>query len=340
MRTITLEEHFVTQSFLRATTTADTPIPPQIAALQPKLLDIGTGRIAAMDESAIDLRVLSLASMGFDSLDAATATPLARDINDELAAAVRANPTRFAGFAVLPLKDPAAAARELERCITQLGFCGAMVDGTTSTSGAPSLHAKPSDPASLFLDDARFLPVWETAARLNVPMYLHPAPPPAAVQHAYYSGLPGITGHLLSIAGWGWHIETGLHTLRLILSGLFDKLPDLQLIIGHMGEGLPYALARSSAVLSHAAHHLKCPVAEYFQTNIHITTSGYFTQPPLDCALEVVGLARMMFSIDYPFSPNTRGRDYLNTLAKTFSPEDLSRFAHGNAEKLLRLPPA
>jgi predicted TIM-barrel fold metal-dependent hydrolase len=340
MRTITLEEHFVTQSFLRATTSASTPLPPQIAALQPKLLDIGSGRIAAMDESAIDLQVLSLATSGLDSLDAATAISLTHDINDELAAAVCAYPTRLAGFAVLPLKDPAAAAAELERCVSQLGFCGAMVDGTTSTSGAPAVNAQSSDPASLFLDDARFLPVWEAAARLNVPIYLHPAPPPAPVQHAYYSGLPGQTGHLLSIAGWGWHIETGLHTLRLILSGLFDKLPNLQLIIGHMGEGLPYALARTSAVLSNVAHHLRHPVAEYFQTNIHITTSGYFTQPPLQCALEVVGLDRMMFSVDYPFSPNTRGRDYLNTLSQTLSPDALAQLVHGNAEKLLRFPPS
>lgn len=340
MRTIALEEHFVTESFLRATR-AQNPnaaVPPQIAALLPKVLDLGAGRIAAMDESAIDLQILSLAAMGFDSLDAATAIPLARDINDELAAAIRANPSRFAGFAALPLKDPTAAAAELERCITQLGFCGALLDGTTSTAGAPALHASPSDPASLFLDDPRFLPVFEAAAHLNIPIYLHPAPPPAAVQHAYFSGLPGQSGNLLSIAGWGWHAETGLHTLRLILSGLFDRLPALQLIIGHMGEGLPYALARSSGILSNAAPHLRQPVAEYFQTNIHITTSGYFTQPPLQCALEVIGIDRLMFSVDYPYSPNTRGRTFLNEI--NLAPEDLARFTHRNAEQLLKLASA
>jgi predicted TIM-barrel fold metal-dependent hydrolase len=342
MRTIALEEHFLTQSFLRATHNASTPIPPQIAALQPKLLDLGAGRIAAMDESAIDLQVLSLAASGLDALPASTAIPLTRDINDELAAAIRQNPTRLAGFAILPLKDPAASAAELERCVTKLGFCGAMVDGTTSTSGAPALNAQPSDPASLFLDDSRFLPIWEAAAHLNVPIYLHPAPPPAAVQHAYYSNLPGPSGdqlgHILSIAGWGWHIETGLHTLRLILSGLFDRLPSLQLIIGHMGEGLPYALARTSPILSNAATHLRQPVAGYFQTNIHITTSGYFTQPPFRCALEVIGLERLMFSIDYPFSPNTRGRTFLNEV--DLRPEDLASLTHRNAEQLLKLSPA
>ena len=228
MRTITLEEHFLTESFVRATGA------PRFAELQPKLLDLGAGRIADMDEAGIDLQVLSLASMGFDALDVATATALAHDVNDELADAVRAHPDRLAGFAMVALKDANAAAAELDRCITRLGFAGVLVDGTTH---------------GLFLDDASFLPFFEAAAHLNVPVYLHPAPPPDAVRQAYFSGLPGELGFLLSIAGWGWHAETGLHTLRLIVSGLFDRFRTLQLIIGHMGEGLPYALARSSGCL-------------------------------------------------------------------------------------------
>jgi uncharacterized protein len=321
MRTITLEEHFVTESFLRATGAYGKTVPPQLAALQPKLLDLGAGRIAAMDEAGIDLQVLSLAAMGFDALDAATASALARDVNDELAAAVAAHPKRLAGFAALALKDPAGAAAELERCVTKLGFRGALVDGTTG---------------GLFLDDPQFLPVFETAQKLGVPVYLHPAPPPETVKQAYFSGLPGELGHLLSIAGWGWHAETGLHTLRLIVSGLFDKVPGLQLIIGHMGEGLPYAMARSSGILSGPAK-LQRPVAEYFKSNIHLTTSGYFTLPPLQCALEVVGIERMMFSVDYPFSPNTRGRAFLDQAAGVLTTEDLEKLAHGNAERLLGL---
>jgi uncharacterized protein len=321
MRTITLEEHFVTESFLRATGAYGKTVPPQLAALQPKLLDLGAGRIAAMDEAGIDLQVLSLAAMGFDALDAATASALARDVNDELAAAVAAHPKRLAGFAALALKDPAGAAAELERCVTKLGFRGALVDGTTG---------------GLFLDDPQFLPVFETAQKLGVPVYLHPAPPPETVKQAYFSGLPGELGHLLSIAGWGWHAETGLHTLRLIVSGLFDKVPGLQLIIGHMGEGLPYAMARSSGILSGPAK-LQRPVAEYFKSNIHLTTSGYFTLPPLQCALEVVGMERMMFSVDYPFSPNTRGRAFLDQAAGVLTTEDLEKLAHGNAERLLGL---
>jgi predicted TIM-barrel fold metal-dependent hydrolase len=321
MRTITLEEHFVTESFLRATGAYGKSAPPYLVELQSKLLDLGAGRIAAMDEASVDLQLLSLAAIGVDELDAVTSTSLFRDINDELAAATRSHPTRLAGFATLALKEPATAAIEFERCITQLGFHGALLDGTTD---------------GLFLDDPRFLPIFEIAAHLNVPIYLHPAPPPAPVQQAYFSGLPGELGHLLSIAGWGWHAETALHTLRLIVSGLFDRLPTLQLIIGHMGEGLPYALARSSSVLSQAAH-LRQPVADYFKSNIHLTTSGYFTQPPLQCAIDVVGIDRLMFSVDYPFSPNTRGRTFLNNLQQTLTEEDLTKLTHRNAEQLLNL---
>src|ERR1700678_2676817 len=269
MRTISLEEHFITESFVRAVGAR------RFAELQPKLLDLGAGRIADMDEAGIDLQVLSLASMGFDALDKATATALAHDVNDEVADAVRAQPNRLAAFAMVSLKDANAAAAELDRCVTRTGFPGALVDGTTE---------------GLFLDDPRFLPFFEAAAHLNVPVYLHPAPPPDSVRQAYFSGLPDELGFFLSIAGWGWHAETGLHTLRLIVAGVFDRFPALQLIIGHMGEGLPYALARSSGMLSAASPNLRQPVAAYFQSNIHLTTSGYFTHPPLRCALEVVGL--------------------------------------------------
>jgi uncharacterized protein len=321
MRTITLEEHFVTESFLRATGAYGKAGPPQMAELQPKLLDLGAGRIAAMDEAGIGFQVMSLAAMGFDALDAADATALAQDVNDELVEAVKAHPDRLGGFATLGLKDADGAVAELERCCTKLGFLGALVDGTVE---------------GLFLDHARFLPVFEAAEKLGVPVYLHPAPPPETVREAYFSGLPGELGMLLSIAGWGWHAEAGLHTLRLIVSGLFDKVPGLQLIVGHMGEGLPYAMARSSGILSGPAR-LRQPVAEYFKSNIHLTTSGYFSLPPLKCALEVVGIERMMFSVDYPFSPNTRGRAFLDQAAGVLGAEDLERLANGNAARLMKI---
>ena len=323
MRTITLEEHFATVALLKATGGYAQEGP--MGHLRPRLLDIGAGRIAAMDEAGIDLQVLSSVAMGFDALDAATATSLARDVNDELAQAVSDSHSRLAGFATLALKDPAAAANELDRCIRAHGFKGAMLDGTID---------------GLFLDDPRFLPVFEAAVALDVPIYLHPAPPPEPVMKAYYSGLPGPhgeqLGQMLSIAGWGWHAETALHTLRLIVSGLFDRLPALQLIIGHMGEMLPMALARSSSALSQFSHSQR-PVADYFRTNIHVTTSGYFTLPPLQCALDVLGIDRMMFSVDYPFSANTKGRDYLTAVSKLLDPADLDKLTHANAERLLKL---
>jgi uncharacterized protein len=318
MKTITLEEHFLTESYLRA---EKDDLSAQFSALHSKLLDLGAGRIAAMDEAGIDLQVLSLVAFALEGLDAATGTALARDVNDELAAAVKANPTRLAGFATVALKDPGAAVAELERCVSKLGFVGVMLNGTVEGK---------------FMDDPAFLPVLEEAARLNVPVYLHPAPAPAVVKEAYFSGLPGELGNMLSIAGWGWHAETGLHTLRLIVSGVFDKVPGLQLVIGHMGEGLPFALARSSGILSGPAK-LQRTVAEYFKTNIHLTTSGYFTLPPLQCALEVVGIERMMYSVDYPFSPNTKGKEFLDKVAGVLSAEDMEKFVGGNAEKVLGL---
>jgi predicted TIM-barrel fold metal-dependent hydrolase len=274
-----------------------------------------------MDDAGIDLQVLSLAAIGFDALDASTATSLARDVNDELAAAVRANPSRLASFACLALKDAESAAKELERSIKKLGFCGVLLDGTT---------------AGKFLDDPQFTPVFEAAVALNIPIYLHPAPPPEAVFDTYFTGLPAGVGQMLSIAGWGWHAETALHTLRLIASGIFDRFPTLQLMIGHMGEMLPMALVRTSQALSHVAK-LRQPVAAYFRSNIHLTTSGYFTRPPLQCALDVVGIDRLMFSIDYPFSSTTKGSDYLAELEQFLSPEDLAKLTHRNAEALLSL---
>jgi predicted TIM-barrel fold metal-dependent hydrolase len=319
MRTITLEEHFVTANFVKATG-GNVNVPPAFQKLQAQLLDLEASRIAAMDEAGVDLQVLSLAAMGFDGLDSATATSLARDINDELAAAVKAHPDRFAGLATLGMKDPAEAAKELERCIHTLKFNGALLNGTMGGE---------------FLDRPQFLPVLESAQSLNVPVYLHPAPPPRPVKDAYFSNLPGETGQLLSLAGWGWHAETALHSLRMIVSGLFTRLPKLQVIIGHMGEGIPYALARSNQILSGVTKHLPQEVAAYFHQNFHVTTSGYFTVDPFQCALDVMGIDRLMYSVDYPFSSNMQGQEFLKSL--TISPDDMAKLTHQNAEALLKL---
>jgi uncharacterized protein len=319
MKTIALEEHFVTAGILKATGGYGAAMPPRLQRIQTHLLDVGTGRIAAMDEAGIDLQVLSLTTL-VGSLQAASASAVLHDVNDELAAAVSAHPDRFAGFAALNARDPETAAKEFERCVNNLSFKGALFSGTTDGD---------------FLDQPKFIPIFEAAIALRVPVYIHPAPPPKAVKDVYYSGLPGETGLVLSIAGWGWHTEVGLHCLRLILSGLFDRFPELQIIIGHMGEGVPYALARSNHLLTAAAGHLKLSVAEYFHRNVHVTTSGYFTLPPFQCAYDVVGIDRLMFSVDYPFSTNTHGRDFLNSLK--LSDEEMSKLTHKNAEALLKL---
>lgn len=322
MRTITLEEHFLTPEILEAMAKAGPgdPVVELLRTNSAKLFDLGKGRIADMDDSRIDMQVLSLSGVGMDKLDAATATALARDANDKLVAAVQAHPDRFAAFAAVALHEPEKAAVEFERCVRKLGFKGAMVNGTTN---------------GLFLDHQRFTPLFETAQALDVPVYLHPGPPPKTVNEAYYSGLPDDLGFALSVAAWGWHVETGMHCLRLIVSGLFDRLPKLKIIIGHMGEALPFGIVRADAVLASGAKQLKRRVSDYFHQHFYITSSGFFSQPPFLCALQVVGADRLLFSIDYPFSPNAPGRAFLNALP--VSPDDMAKFTHGNAERLLKL---
>ncbi len=322
MYTIALEEHFTTTEF-RAAIQPFLQDTPNARALQAKLLNLGAERIAAMDEGAVDLQVLSLPSSGFEKISSDVATGVAHSANDELAEAIKRHPTRFAGFASVNLQDPQVAAKEFERCIQQLHFRGALLHG--HLGGA-------------FLDDPRFLPIWEAAASLAVPVYLHPAPPPRPVFNSYYTNLPGECGQTLSINGWGWHVETGMHVLRLILSGLFDRFPRQQVIIGHMGENLPFSLQRAATVLGPIAKHLKRPVAEYFHNNFHVTSSGYFSQPPFLCALQVVGIDRLMYSVDYPFSANVTGKAFLDSVA--LSPVEKAKFASGNAQRLLKLAAA
>ncbi len=321
MRTITLEEHITTPEMLKA---AQMPVTGASAAfmqaMNAKLLDLGEGRIADMDAAGIDMQVLSVSANTVEKLDSAAANAVARDANDRMAAAVRAHPTRFAAFATLALHEPDKAAAELERCVRELGFKGVMLNGICNGN---------------FLDHPRFTVLFEAATSLDVPIYLHPAPPPKPVMEAYYSGLPGSLGFMLSTAGWGWHVETGMHALRLILSGVFDRFPRLKIIIGHMGENLPFSIARAEMVLGRGASDLKRPIGKYFCENFYLTTSGYFTMPPFLCMQQVVGIDRILFSVDYPFSSNIDGRNFLDKL--TLSPEDMEKFTHGNAEKLLKL---
>jgi uncharacterized protein len=208
----------------------------------------------------------------------------------------------------------------LERAVRSLGFKGAMINGTTNGH---------------FLDDPAFLPILERAVALDVPIYIHPAVPPAAVREAYYTGFDQAVNFVLSTAGWGWHSEVGIHALRLILAGVFDRLPSLQIIIGHMGEMIPFMLARIDNVLTPVAKHLQRAVPEYFLQNFSITTSGFFTDPPLLLALQIMGAERIIFSVDYPFSTNEQGRAFLDRAS--ISPAEKEKISHLNAERLLKL---
>ncbi|MFN8473767.1 MAG: amidohydrolase family protein [Anaerolineae bacterium] len=325
MRTIAIEEHFLGRGYGEAMQ-RNAPGGGRPALLTRgadwfgQLADLDALRLAHMDQGGIDVQVLSDIGSSFVPFSGEAAVRLAQQSNDQLAAAVAAHPDRFAGFANLPMTEPSAAADELERGVRSLGLKGAMIHGTTG---------------GRFLDDPSFAPVLQRAADLDVPIYIHPAPPPAPVMAAYYDGVDPALRFSLSTAGWGWHSEVGLHALRLILAGVFDRWPTLQIIIGHMGEMLPFMLARSDDVLTPQAKHLQLPVREYILRNIHITTSGFFTDPPLLLALQVMGADRIIFSVDYPFSANERGRDFLDHAS--ISPADKEKISHGNAERLLRL---
>jgi uncharacterized protein len=321
VRTITIEEHFTSRAVAAARAAgrvADgrSPVVDHVAG---RLADLGAGRLADMDAAGVDVQVISHNVPGPEACAARDAVAIACDANDELAEAVAAHPDRFAGFAALPTPDPDGAAEELRRAVTRLGFRGAMVNGTTD---------------GRFLDDRSFWPIFAEAERLHVPVYLHPAPPPSAVWDAYYDGLAPNVAHLLGTSAWGWHVETGLHVLRLVLAGVFDRHPDLQVVIGHLGEAVPFMLARADSVLGRGTG-LERPVREYFARNVHYTTSGMFTRAPFDCLLDVAGPGRVLFAVDYPFSDGAGARRFLDALP--IAPDDLERIAHGNAEALLRL---
>jgi predicted TIM-barrel fold metal-dependent hydrolase len=321
VRTIAIEEHFRSRAVAaaRAAGRVADERSPLVDRVAGRLADLGAGRLADMDAAGVDVQVISHNVPGPEACAPGDAVALAREANDELAEAIAAHTDRFAGFAALPTPDPDAAAEELRRAVTRHRFRGALVNGTTN---------------GRFLDDRFFWPVFAEAERLHVPVYLHPAPPPAAVWDAYYDGLAPEVAHLLGTSAWGWHVETGLHALRLVLAGVFDRHPGLQVVIGHLGEAVPFLLARADSVLgAHAG--LERPVREYFARNFHYTTSAMFTRAPFDCLLDVVGPGRVLYAVDYPFSDGVQARQFFDALP--LDPEDRERIAHGNAEALLRL---
>jgi uncharacterized protein len=323
MRTIALEEHFATPLFLdgpgQDLKNAALKFEGRGTKLVEPLCDIGDKRIAAMDAAGVDMQVLSLTSPGTEQLDAAEAIALARESNDALAAAVKKNPKRFAGFAALPTMVPDKAAAELESRIRGGGFVGAVISG----------HVR-----GRYLDDKFFWPILECAEKLNAPIHIHPTKPPQAVFDAYYSGFSPLVNDMFGSPGWGWHIETAVHVVRIILGGTFDRFPNLQLVIGHLGEGL-MAMFQRLDVMTPAMTKLKRPITSYLRENVYYTVSGFnFPATFLNLLLEV-GVGRIMFSADHPYQSMEKAKAFLEQLP--VSAADRERIAHGNAEKLFGL---
>jgi 2,3-dihydroxybenzoate decarboxylase len=306
-KVIALEEHFTSPKLRALRAEKDTPV-------QCKLDDLGALRIREMDKAGIDLQVISENNPATQNLDAETAVKLARASNDVLYQAVRAHPDRFAGFATLPTPEPKAAADELERAVVKLGFKGAMIMGLT--------HGR-------FMDDKRFRPIFERAATLDVPVYIHPSPPHPAVQEAYFKEYP-----VLAVAPLGFTLETLTHTFRLIVSGLFDALPTLKIIVGHLGETAPFLLWRTNNILGERAPMPKA-FADYYREHFWLTTSGAFSDAALTCSIAEMGVGRIMFSVDWPFMPNLAGRKWLD--AAPVSDQDRAMIFGANARKLLKL---
>jgi 2,3-dihydroxybenzoate decarboxylase len=282
-------------------------------------------RLADMDRFGIEIMVLSLSQPGVQGiLQPAQAIDAARRLNDELAAMVARHPRRFAGFAALPLQDPAAAGDELDRAVRELGFKGALVNGFSNLGNAETAR---------YLDEPPVWEFWHRAAALEVPIYLHPRDP-LITQRRIYEGYPALVG-----SAWGFGIETATHTLRLIMSGLFDRFPGLTIILGHLGEGLPFLLPRVEHRLRHAPQHLRGqqtrPMMSYLRENFFITTSGAFrTAALLDTLLEV-GADRLLFSVDYPFENMQEQSEWFDSLP--ISEADRAKIGADNAKRLLKL---
>jgi predicted TIM-barrel fold metal-dependent hydrolase len=312
---IALEEHYFDPEVKQHFTGHDARTPPRIAE---RLDDLGALRLKEMDEAGIDFQVLSHANPSVHKLDPETSVTLARRANDRLAETVNARPNRFAAFAALPTPDPKAAADELERTVTRLGFKGAMIHGLTG---------------DVFHDNKRFWPIYERAAALDVPIYIHPGVPHPAVIEAYYKDYVERYPSLLR-AAWGFTVETATTGVRFVLSGVFDAYPGLKIILGHLGEGLPFYLWRISMGLARDGRGGKS-FRDVFCEHFYITTSGFFSDPALLCCMMEMGIDRILFSVDYPFVDNMPGAKWTETLP--LSAEDKEKLLNGNAKRLLRL---
>ncbi|HEV2298874.1 MAG TPA: amidohydrolase family protein [Candidatus Acidoferrales bacterium] len=316
---IAMEEHFT----LPESTEAGYAELRDVSNLRLKLLDVGSGRIAEMDRCGLEICILSHNGPAIQAIpEVLQAIATSRRTNDYLAEHIAKYPKRLKGFAALPLQDPQAAAQELTRCVKELGLCGALVNGYSQIGKADS---------AVYYDLPEYRPFWATVEKLDVPLYLHPRSPLESRQQDY-EGHPWLLG-----AVWGFAAETSIHALRLMGSGLFDEYPKLKVILGHLGEGLPFNIWRVDHRISKLTHGTKAklPVGQYLRENFYITTSGNFrTQALTDVILEV-GADRVLYSVDYPFEDMAEAADWFDHAA--ISEPDRLKIGRTNAQMLFHL---
>lgn len=316
MKHIALEEHFLTPELARYIEETYQNVNKDLAAMAvPRLMDVGQERLNVMDACGLDFAVLSIAGPGVQiEPDINLAIRLAKQANDDLAAIISKNPDRYGGLAHLAMQDPGEAADELERCVTDLGFQGAMVNGQT---------------LGVYLDAPENEIFWERAAALKAPVYIHPGNPTS--KPVCFDGHPGLWGPF-----WSWGVETATHALRLILAGVFERHPDARLILGHMGETLPFMMWRFDSRLP-ISYHPEPPLPHtpsyYLKKNVTCTTSGVFDDTPLQCALHGFGEDNVMYSIDYPFEAATEAGKWIKEADIPASVKE--KICSKNAESIL-----
>ncbi|OVZ64127.1 amidohydrolase [Pigmentiphaga sp. NML030171] len=317
LRKIALEEHFMMPGFETYSKAFLNFIDPAtMKELGQRLADFDTLRLDEMDRAGIELVVLSQSGPGVQAEpDTTLALRRARENNDFLAERIARRPDRYAGFAMLPMHDPLEAARELERCVKQLGFKGSLVNGHT---------------LGRYYEGREYDPFWERMQELDVPMYLHPIDPWKPL-HAL-DGAPVLAG-----ASWGWGVETASHALRMVFGGVFDRFPRLKVILGHMGEGLPFQRWRFDSRFAAYPYgvSLQRRPSEYIGTNLLITTSGVCSHPTLVGAVGEMGVDAVMFSVDYPYESTEAAARFIDTAP--LEPAQLEAICHGNAARILGL---
>jgi predicted TIM-barrel fold metal-dependent hydrolase len=325
MRIISIEDHYSTPPYRQKAAVNEARNPYMVARsaqlghdIAKELDDLGASRLKHMDAEGIDMQVLSLNVPMAPSFAPEEAIAAAKDVNERLATAMREHPTRFAGFAALPTAVPEAAADELERCVADLDFVGAMIHGHTGGK---------------FLDDKSFWPIFARAERLGVPIFLHPSTPHPGAMKTYFEGYEDV----IARPGWGFAVDTSIHFLRILFSGAFDAYPKLQIILGHLGEGLPFAMHRLNDHSYAAAKRrglAKTPL-DYIHDHLYVTTSGNWFEPAFVCTLLALGADRILWAIDWPYESNGIGMAFWNKI--DLGEAEREKIAHGNAERLLGL---